>query len=75
MIFETAIRERLVRCMLASEPAAVLRCQLRCHAGVLADIAGRYIRLMLHSMCREMTSRSKVGPKKHSRKLLKLQHR
>ena len=42
MIFETAIRERLVRCMLASEPAAVLRCQLRCHAGALADIAGRY---------------------------------
>ena len=75
MIFEVGIRERLVRCMLASDPAALLASQMKCHPRVLADIAGRYTRLMLHRMCREMTAAAKSGPKKQSRKLLKLQRR
>ena len=74
MLFETGIRERLVRCMLASEPAVVLASQLRCHPRVLADVAGRYTRLMLHSLCCEMTRAAKSGRKRRSRKMLKLSH-
>ncbi|KAF0294127.1 Transposable element P transposase [Amphibalanus amphitrite] len=73
MLFETKILERLVRCVLASKPATVLASQLRCHPRVLTGIAARYMRLMLHSTCRELSSAAaKSGPRRQSRKLLKL---
>ena len=75
MLFETKILilERLVRCVLASKPATVLASQLRCHPRVLTGIAARYMRLMLHSTCRELTSAAaKSGPRRQSRKLQKL---